>query len=41
VESGRVDLDAMVTARFPLEQAADALDSDRIPGSVKSVVTVS
>jgi L-iditol 2-dehydrogenase len=41
VESGRVDLDAMVTARFPLEKAADALDSDRIPGSVKSVVTVS
>ncbi|BBX00648.1 NAD(P)-dependent alcohol dehydrogenase [Mycolicibacterium moriokaense] len=40
-ESGRVDLDAMVTARFPLEKAAEALDSDRIPGSVKSVVTVS
>jgi L-iditol 2-dehydrogenase len=41
VESGRVDLDAMVTARFPLEKTAEALDSDRIPGSVKSVVTVS
>jgi L-iditol 2-dehydrogenase len=41
VESGRVDLDAMVTARFPLEKAADALDSDRNPGSVKSVVVVS
>jgi L-iditol 2-dehydrogenase len=41
VESGRVDLDAMVTARFPLEKAAEALDSDQIPGSVKSVVTVS
>jgi L-iditol 2-dehydrogenase len=41
VESGRVDLDAMVTARFPLEKAAEALDSDKIPGSVKSVVTVS
>jgi len=41
VESGRVDLDAMVTARFPLEKAAEALDSDRIPGSVKSVVTLS
>jgi L-iditol 2-dehydrogenase len=41
VESGRVDLDAMVTAHFPLERAADALDSDRVPGSVKSVVTVS
>jgi L-iditol 2-dehydrogenase len=41
VESGQVDLDAMVTARFPLEKAAEALDSDQIPGSVKSVVTVS
>ena len=41
VESGRVDLDAMVTARFPLEKAAEALDSDRTPGSVKTVVQVS
>lgn len=41
VESGRVDLDAMVTARFPLEKAAEALDSDKMPGSVKTVVTVS
>jgi L-iditol 2-dehydrogenase len=41
VESGRVDLDAMVTGRFPLESAAEALDSDRTPGSVKSVVAVS
>jgi L-iditol 2-dehydrogenase len=41
VNSGRVDLDAMVTARFPLEKAAEALDSDCTPGSVKSVVTVS
>jgi L-iditol 2-dehydrogenase len=41
VESGRVDLDAMVTGHFPLEEAAEALDSDRTPGSVKSVVTVS
>jgi L-iditol 2-dehydrogenase len=41
VASGRVDLDAMVTARFPLEKVAEALDSDRTPGSVKSVVTVS
>jgi L-iditol 2-dehydrogenase len=41
VDSGRVDLDAMVTARFPLERVAEALDSDQIPGSVKSVVTVS
>ncbi len=41
VESGRVDLDAMVTGRFPLEKAAEALDSDRTPGSVKTVVVVS
>jgi L-iditol 2-dehydrogenase len=41
VESGRVDLDAMVTATFPLERVAEALDSDRVPGTVKSVVTVS
>jgi L-iditol 2-dehydrogenase len=41
IESGRVDLDAMVTARFPLEKAADALESDRVRGSVKSVVVVS
>ncbi|HET6734721.1 NAD(P)-dependent alcohol dehydrogenase [Mycobacterium sp.] len=41
VEAGRVDLDAMVTARFPLEKAAEALDSDRMPGSVKTVVAVS
>jgi L-iditol 2-dehydrogenase len=41
VASGRVDLDAMVTARFPLEKAAEALDSDRTPGSVKTVVAVS
>ncbi len=41
VESGRVDLDAMVTAHFPLEKVAEALDSDRMPGSVKTVVTVS
>ncbi|MGA5463407.1 NAD(P)-dependent alcohol dehydrogenase [Mycobacterium sp. NPDC050041] len=41
IESKRVDLDAMVTARFPLERAAEALDSDRTPGSVKAVVTVS
>lgn len=41
VERGLVDLDGMVTGRFPLEKAADALDSDRIPGSVKAVVQVS
>ncbi|WP_102143301.1 NAD(P)-dependent alcohol dehydrogenase [Mycobacterium hubeiense] len=41
VESGRVDLDAMVTTHFPLEKTAEALDSDRTPGSIKTVVTVS
>ncbi|MDT5079970.1 MAG: L-iditol 2-dehydrogenase [Mycobacterium sp.] len=41
VESGRVDLDAMVTGRYPLENVAEALDSDRLPGTVKTVVTVS
>jgi L-iditol 2-dehydrogenase len=41
VESGRVELDAMVTGRYPLERVADALDSDRVPGTVKTVVTVS
>lgn len=41
VESGRVDLDEMGTARYPLEKVAEALDSDRLPGNVKSVVTVS
>lgn len=41
IESGRVDVDAMVTARYPLEKTAEALDSDRMPGNVKTVVTVS
>jgi L-iditol 2-dehydrogenase len=41
VDSGRVDLDSMVTRRFPLERTAEALDSDRTPGSVKTVVAVS
>jgi hypothetical protein len=41
VESERVDPDAMVIARFPLEKAAEALDSDGVPGTVKPVVTVS
>jgi L-iditol 2-dehydrogenase len=41
VESGQVDLDSMVTAHFTLEETAQALDSDRTPGSVKSVVRVS
>lgn len=40
VRSGRVDLDAMVTARYPLEKTAEALESDRVPGSIKSIVEV-
>lgn len=41
ISSGRVDVDAMVTARYPLEKVAEALDSDRLPGNVKTVVAVS
>ncbi|WP_040745943.1 NAD(P)-dependent alcohol dehydrogenase [Nocardia transvalensis] len=40
VSTGRVDLDAMVTARYPLERAAEALESDRRPGSLKTIVEV-
>lgn len=40
LDSGRVELDAMVTARYPLEQTAEALDSDRVPGNMKSIVEV-
>ena len=35
---GRVDLDGMVTGRFPLEQAEAALNADRDPGGIKAVV---
>jgi hypothetical protein len=41
VESERVDLGAMAIARLLLEKAAEVLDSDRVPGTVKPVVTVS
>ena len=44
-EYGGIDLDAIVTAplpfRLPSKKAAEALDSDRVPGTVNSVVTVS
>ena len=36
-----VDLDELVTAEYPLEQAEDALTSDADPQSMKSVVVVS
>lgn len=38
--SGRVDLDSMVTARYPLEEAEAALNADDDPASMKSVVVV-
>ncbi len=38
--TGRVDLDSMVTARYPLEQAEAALNADDDPLSMKSVVVV-
>lgn len=38
VVSGKVDLDAMVTGRFGLDEVAAALDADRTPGSIKAVV---
>jgi hypothetical protein len=41
VGSDRVDPDVIVAAGFPLDRAAEALDSDLAPGTVKSVVTVS
>ena len=36
-----VDLDALVTAEYPLEEAEDALNSDSDPESLKSIVVVS
>jgi L-iditol 2-dehydrogenase len=38
VSSGAVDLDSLVTGRFGLEGAAEALESDQDPNSLKSVV---
>ncbi|WP_206489753.1 NAD(P)-dependent alcohol dehydrogenase [Rhodococcus sp. KRD162] len=38
VESGMVDLDAMVTSRFGLDRVEDALNADKLPGSIKAVV---
>ena len=40
IRSGLVELDAMVTARYPLEETAEALESDRVPGNIKSIVEV-
>jgi L-iditol 2-dehydrogenase len=38
VSSGAVELDSLVTGRFGLENAAEALESDVDPNSLKSVV---
>ncbi|WP_199254211.1 NAD(P)-dependent alcohol dehydrogenase [Mycolicibacterium mengxianglii] len=38
VQSGAVDLDAMVTGRYDLEHVGEALDSDTDPASLKSIV---
>ena len=38
VASGQVDLDSLVTGRFDLEHADEALDSDKDPNSLKAVV---
>jgi L-iditol 2-dehydrogenase len=38
VESGKVDLDGLVTHHFGLAETADALSSTTLPGVIKSVV---
>jgi len=38
VAGGAVDLDSLVTGRFDLERADEALESDQDPNSLKSVV---
>jgi L-iditol 2-dehydrogenase len=38
VASGLVELDSLVTGQFDLEHAAEALESDLNPDSLKSVV---
>lgn len=40
IRSGKVDVDALVTDRYPLEKTAEALDADRIPGNIKAIVEV-
>ncbi|RDH77997.1 NAD(P)-dependent alcohol dehydrogenase [Mycolicibacterium moriokaense] len=41
VSSGAVDLDAMVTGKYDLDHAGEALDSDSDPASLKSIVVPS
>lgn len=38
VSSGQVDVDSLVTGRYDLDHAGQALDSDRDPQSLKSIV---
>ncbi len=38
VASGQVEVDSLVTGRFDLDHVAEALDSDRNPDSLKSIV---
>lgn len=38
VESGKVDLDVLVTGRYALEQAEEALNSGGLPGQMKAIV---
>ena len=38
VGSGAVDLDSLVTGRFGLEHADEAMESDLDPNSLKSIV---
>jgi L-iditol 2-dehydrogenase len=40
VASGQVDLDSLVTGRFSLEDAEKALNADRTPGSLKTIVVL-
>lgn len=38
VASGQVDVDSLVTGRFDLDHVQDALESERDPDSLKSIV---
>ncbi|MFE4668700.1 NAD(P)-dependent alcohol dehydrogenase [Streptomyces sp. NPDC056716] len=40
VASGQVDLDSLVTARFPLEETEKALGTGRLPGNLKTIVVL-